>query len=132
MEEFLVSSIKPMLPFYLLAFVLAEVLLFLRERKGLLLEIFVAASVGLVLTALGQFQSHSAWAANNRPVLLAAVNLLSASMPLIVFVVANQFLVRVKETKQKHFGLLVIVLVTMFIWPLWALYVTCATGLDCI
>ncbi len=132
MEEFLLSSIKPMLPFYLLAFVLAELLLFAKERKGLSLEILIAASAGLILTVLGQFQNHNAWAAENRPVLLAVVNFLSALMPLFVFVVANQFLVRVKENTQKHVGLLIIVLVTMFIWPLCALYVTCATGLDCL
>jgi hypothetical protein len=132
MEEFLLSSIKPMLPFYLLAFVLAEMLLFVKERKGLLLEILIAAGAGLILAVLGQFQGHSAWAAENRPVLLALVNFLSALMPLFVFVVANQFLVRVKENTQKHVGLLIIVLVTMFIWPLWALYVTCVTGLDCL
>lgn len=132
MEEFLLSSIKPMLPFYLLAFVLAELLLLAKERRGLSLEILIAVSVGLILTVLGQFQVHSAWAADNRPILLAMVNFLSALMPLFVFVVANQFLARVKEKTQKHVGLLSIVLVTMFIWPLWALYVTCATGLDCL
>ena len=132
MDEFLLSSIKPMLPFYLLAFVLAELLLFAKERKGLLFEILITANVGLILTVLGQFQGHSEWAAENRPVVLAAVNFLTALLPLIVFVVANQFLVRVTGNAQKHVGLLIIVLFTMFVWPLWALYVTCATGLDCL
>tara|TARA_R110002096_G_scaffold323848_6_gene517992 strand:- start:1048 stop:1446 length:399 start_codon:yes stop_codon:yes gene_type:complete len=132
MEEFLIGSFKNAWPYYLLAFTVAELLLFLKERKGLVTEIIVASVICIALTVLGQYQSHSSWAAENRPVLLALVNFLSILMPLIVFVAANQFLVKIQHAVQKHTTLLVVALATMFVWPLWALYVTCASGLDCL
>lgn len=121
-----------MLPYYLLAILLSEALLFAKERKGLVLEIAVAAFICIALTTLAQFQSDSSWAAENRPVLLAVVNFLSVLMPFAVLVVANQLLVRIQKTTIKHTSLLVVVLITMFIWPSWVLYVTCVTGLDCL
>lgn len=132
MQEFLFSSVKHTLPYYLLATLLGEALLFVKERKGLVLEIAVAAFICIALTTLAQLQSDSSWAAQNRQVLLAVVNFLSVLMPLAVLVVANQLLVRIRKTIIKHASLLVVVLITMFIWPLWVLYVTCATGLDCL
>jgi len=53
-------------------------------------------------------------------------------MPLIIFVAANQFLVKIRHAVQQHATLLVVTFITMFVWPLGALYVTCATGLDCL
>jgi len=132
MEEFLIASIKNMFPYYLLAFLAGELLLFFKETKGLVLEIVVAVTICIALTLLGQFQNHGSWIAENRPVLLAAVNFLSILMPLTLFVAANQFLGRIRKTVLKHASLLVVVLITMVIWPFWALYVTCASGLDCL
>ena len=132
MEEFLVGSLKNTWPYFLLAFVVCELLLLTRERKGLVLEIILGLIICITFTVQGQYQSHSVWAAENRPVLLATANLLSVLMPLVVFVVANQFLVNIQSTRKKHAILIAVVLVTMFVWPLWIMYVTCATGLDCL
>ncbi|WP_321529259.1 hypothetical protein [Sedimenticola selenatireducens] len=132
MEEFLIGSFKNSWAYYLLAFAVAELLLFLKERKGLVPEIIVASVICIALTVQGQYQSHSSWAAENRPVLLALVNFLSIVMPLFVFVAVNELLVKIRKAVQKHIALLVVVLATMFVWPLWALYVTCASGLDCL
>ena len=132
MEEFLVGSLKNAWPYYMLAFVVCELLLLLKERKGLVLEIILGLIICIALTTQGQYQSHSAWAAENRPVLLAAVNFLSVLLPFVIFVVANQFLVNIRSNGKKHAILIAVVLVTMFNWPLWVLYVTCATGLDCL
>ena len=132
MEEFLIGSFKNSWPYYLLAFAVAELLLFLKERKGLFSEIIVAFVIGIALTILAQYQSHSSWAAENRPVLLASANFLSILMPLIVFVAANQFLVKIRHAVRQHAALLIVAFVTMFVWPLWGLYVTCASGLDCL
>lgn len=132
MEELLVGSLKNAWPYYILAFVVSEALLFIKERKGLVLEVILAFVICVALTIQGQHESHSSWAAESRPVLLAVVNFLSILMPLIVFVGANQYLVRIRNTIQKHVSLIGVVLATMFIWPLWALYVTCASGLDCL
>jgi len=132
MEEFLIGSFKNVWTYYLLALVVAESLLLLKERKGFVPEIILALVLCIVLTFQGQYQSHSSWTAKNRPVLLACVNFLSILMPLIVFVAVNQFLVKIRNSFLKHVVLLVVMLATMFIWPLWALFVTCATGLDCL
>lgn len=51
-------------------------------------------------------------------------------LPLIIFVAANQILVKIRHAVQQHATLLVVTFITMFAWPLGALYVTCATGLD--
>ena len=131
MDEFLTSSVVHMLPYYLLAFVVGELLLLLKERRGLLPEIILALILCVVITILGQFQMHS-WAAEHRPMLLATVNFLIVMLPVILFVGANQYIVRISNFAFKHGALLAIVVVTMFFWPLWALYVTCASGLDCL
>ncbi len=132
MEEFLTSSSKQMWPYYLLAFVVGELLLVLRQKKGLALEIIVASGICFLLTVQGHYQAHNTWAMENRPVLLAVVNLLSILMPITALVITNQYLLLINSTAMKHFSLLVVVLITMFIWPLWALYITCASGLDCL
>lgn len=132
MDEFLIGSFKSIWPYFLLAFAVAELLLFLMKRKGLFSEIIVAFVACIALTVLAQYQSHSSWAAENRPVLLALANFLSILMPLIIFVAANQFLVKIRHAVQQHATLLVVTFITMFVWPLGALYVTCATGLDCL
>jgi hypothetical protein len=132
MEEFLTTSFKHLLPYYILALVVSELLLFLKEKKGLGFEVIVASILCILLTVLAQFQTHSSWALENRPALLAFVNLLSILMPIATFTIANQFVTRIEPTPMKHMALLGTVLVTMFIWPLWALFVTCASGLDCI
>ena len=132
MEEFLTTSFKHMLPYYILALVVSEILLFLKEKKGLGFEIIVASVLCLIFTVLAQFQTHSSWALENRPALLAVVNLLSVLMPIATFTIANQFVTRIETIPMKHIALLGTVFVTMFIWPLWALFVTCASGLDCL
>ena len=131
MGEFLASSIEHMLPYYLLAFVVGEALLWLREKRGLRVEILAAAGVCVVLTTLSWFVSPS-WSAENRPVLLAIVLLLSITAPVGVLVIANQYLIRIRNLAIKHTALSSVVVVTMFLWPLWALSVTCASGLDCL
>ena len=77
MEEFLLDSTQVMLPVCVAALLVAELLLLLKEKRGLGLEIAVATSLCLALTLVAQFQPYSFWAADNRPALLLMVNFLS-------------------------------------------------------
>lgn len=130
--DLLLGPIKHMLPYFMLAFLVCELLLFVKERKGLTFEIIVAIVLLFLSTLQGQFESHSSWAAENRPVLLAVVNSLIVLMPLAVFVAANQFLARIQNILLRHASLFGIVLLTVLVLPMWSLYVTCASGLDCL
>ena len=132
MAEFLFSALKHVWPYYVLALLVAEVLLLTKERKGLVLEICLTLAISIALSIVIHVQGHNSWASENRPVLLAFVDFLSLAMPLVVFVVANQFLARIRSTVKKHAALFLMVLLTMFVWPLWSLYVACASGLDCL
>jgi len=53
MDEFLIGSFKHAWPYYLLAFAVAELLLFLKQRKGLFSEIIVAFVICIALTIAG-------------------------------------------------------------------------------
>lgn len=120
-----------MWPYYILAFAIGELLLYMRETKTLFLEISIAFAITIAFTALGQHLGLNSGSAANRPLLLAAVNFSSIFMPLAIFVVANQLLIRIKGITLKHVSLMAVTLVTVFFWPAWALYITCASGLDC-
>lgn len=132
MKDFLIDILRSTWPYYILAFVVAEALLFVKEKRGLFPEIIFALFICILLTILTQYQSHSASAAEHRPILLSLVNFLSILTPLTVLVLANQLIPKMRNAVQKHFALLIVVTATMFIWPLWALYLTCASGLDCL
>jgi len=132
MDEFLTSSAKHILPYYFLAFAAGELLLLLKEKRGLWAEIILALSFSGALAVFLQLVNSSSWAAEQRPIMLAVVNSLTALLPAVVLVGANQYIARIKQLAIKHSALFGVTIVTMFFWPLWALYVTCASGLDCL
>ena len=122
-----------LLPFYLMALVIGELLLLLREKKGLVIEISVALLASVVVTVLAQYQENSKWAAENRPVLLAVVNFISILIVPVVMVLANQYLIKIKnKLLVKHLFLIGAITITMLLWPIWALIITCSSGLDCL
>lgn len=132
MDEFLISSLEHAWPYYVMAFVVAELLLIIKERVGVIFELVSAIAICVFLTWAAQYQNHNSWALQNKPGLLAMVNFLSIFMPLAVFVLANHFLVLIQKTGLKHLTLLGVVIVTTFVWPIWALVVVCSSGLDCL
>ena len=65
MDDFLVGSVKHNWPYYLLALVVCELLLLVRGKRGLRLEIIVAFAICVVWTINGQIQERTSWAAEN-------------------------------------------------------------------
>ena len=132
MTEYLVSSLLNMWPYYLLGLIVAEVLFFIREQRGLRSELFIAFVILCGLTTLGYFQAHNSWVLNNKPISFMLVNVLSILVPLVIFVIVNQYLVHLNKTVIKHIWIFVTTTSTISLWPLFALYLTCASGLDCL
>ena len=132
MASFLVSSISHLWPYYFLALFVGEVLLFLRERNGLFQEIAGAVILSLLLLIISLFQIPSFGDSADRSWLMALVNLLSILLPISVIVIANKYLSKIHEPVKKHVGLVCVISITMFVWPLWSLSITCASGLDCL
>lgn len=120
----------PYIGIIFLAFLFAELLLLAKEKKGLPLELLLAAGVVIALMIYDQLDNSGA--ANNKPVLTAIVNFLTISMPILVFLVANQFITKITNTINKHLCILLVVISTMILWQSWAVFVICASGLDCL
>ena len=132
MEEFLVNSARHAWPFYLGAGVVAILLLQIRERLGMRAVVLVSFVLLLVLTVVSFFGGHSGWARENRPVLLTVVNLVSILAPIVAILPFLWLLPQVRSVPVRYAALIAAVLIIMFFWPLWALAVTCWSGLDCL
>jgi nitrate reductase gamma subunit len=131
MFEALVSSARHVWPMYLLALAAAELLLYLWTKHGRR-SVLLVASVIFMLSLLASHWTASAWARQNHLAKLVAVNAISLVGPVAVVVLAVFFARRVRLPLARHATLTAAVFLTMFFFPIWALMVTCASGLDCL
>ena len=132
MEEIILGPIKYIWPYYILAFFLAEILLLIKERKSLYAELVAAFVFVVVLTGISLFADYNSWSFKNRPILLVVVIIIQFLTPVVITVFSIQFISKIKSLLVKHFTLFTVIIITMLFWPLWSLYVICASGLDCI
>ncbi len=132
MEQYVLSTVKQMWVFYFLLLAVGELLLYAKQKKGVGLEILIAILIIILLVAHGQYELNIIQPLKNQYLLRATVDILSLLMPLAVLIVSNQFIVKLKHMAARHISLIVIVIVTVTIWPFYAIYITCASGLDCL
>lgn len=132
MEEFLLSSARHAWPFCLGAVVMATVLLQVRERLGMRAVFAVSVLLLLVLTVLSFFGEHNSWVKQHRPLLQTFVNFISVLGPIAALMPFLWFLPKVRRAVVRYGALVAAALVIVFFWPLWALVVTCSSGLDCL
>ena len=132
MVSFLISTIEHTWPLYLLTFAAGEMFLNLREKKGLKAELVAACVLVFILTALGNYQEHNAFSKENQYWLLTIVNAVSIFMPTAALVMGIQFFIKFTRGTSKHVAIALLSIMTMFLWPMWVLFVTCSSGLDCL
>lgn len=132
MGELLVGAAKQAWPIYLLAVVMAEAMLHLRERLGMRAVSVASAVLLIALKILSFFGEQNTWAREQRPLLLNVVNFISILGPVVAVVWLVWLVARVRSAALRHATLIGSVLVIMSVWPVWALLITCGSGLDCL
>ena len=113
----------------LVIIVVCELLLIVREKKGVYLEIIIVLLISLVITITYE---PTDWVRENKYIESLIANFFSLLLPLAIIVGANEFLIRIKNNIVKHITVIALALVVSFVGFYWGLYLICSLGVDCL
>jgi len=124
--EFLIAHVV-----YVVAGILvAESLLALRQRRGLITELVGALLISIVLLTLASITSSPTY--RYHPYLEAAVGFIMFAVPATILIGCVEFLFRLTSKICAHLILAGIAAVLAIAFPFWGLYLVCASGLECL
>ncbi len=117
---------------FFICFIVIEAMLWLLENRGFKQELTFASLVFIALVLYSFFGFATEFGREHKAFLLAANNVITVAVPLGTFVLLNYYLHKVTEVTLKHFIVTFASVVFGFVWPIFALYTSCITGLDCV
>jgi hypothetical protein len=120
------------LPIFLVLIAVIEAMSYSLATKGSASQLLVGGVLGFVAVCYLFFWEAPNLAREMTPLLLAVNDLIIVGVTLILFSTVTRFVAKISNSVFKHLVLGLVAFVSAMVWPLFALYTSCATGLDCV
>lgn len=122
----------PMYPFWIVALAYAQFALFCSRRRLVKWLIFVAVAVVIGLMVLEDRTAGPSGAKENWPIATLLVGIWVMTVPVAILSGGALAISRLTKELWRQVSLIFLVLLTMFFWPIFALFSVCASGIDCL
>lgn len=117
---------------YLVSIITIETLLYVKEKWGVKKQLLASFAFSVCFVAFLYFIEASSLGRETKPILLALNNIITVVGSLAVVLLLLQFVEASKSKTGKHVGANIIAVVVAITYPIFALYTSCYTGLDCL
>ena len=121
-----------LLALFVAALVYAEVAVYCVAHKHRVIHAAVAAIVLIAALVLDYTYTPVSWAQENKPVSYFLVNVWLFAAPLVAMSAASLLVAKLDRAIGRHMVIVLLAAALTLVWPIFALYSVCASGVDCI